>query len=204
MELLSKYQSSGSGSSEGEDQSARLSANELEVQQQITRRTNRQVYLLTLSQVPTLLVPTRQDFADAVISAYQSFNADVVHWCVSKESHEHRGKESGYHYHMALKCDRPHRRLPIATHLRASRDLRVARSAHKNIDIKNKEIGELKIFKTKDPSCKANNINTVQCQEYCQHRPPSVNNATLSIFASSGRRELAKAYRSNVELFPHL
>ena len=84
-------------------------------------------------------------------------------------------KSSYTQIHVVIKCDRPHRRLPIATHLRASRDLRVARSAHKNIDIKNKEIGELKIFKTKDPSCKANNINTVQCQEYCQHRPPSVN-----------------------------
>ena len=125
MELLSKYQSSGSGSSEGEDQSARLSANEIEVQQQISRRANRQVYLLTLRQVPTLLVPTRQDFADAVISAYQSVNAEVMHWCVSKESHEHRGKGSEYHYYIALKCDRPDRWLPIATHLRESRVLRV-------------------------------------------------------------------------------
>lgn len=91
----------------------------------ISRRANRQVYLITLSQASMVLVPTRQDFADAVIAAYQTVNAQVMQWCVSKECHKQRSEGSGYHYHMAVKCDRAHRWLPIATYLRETRDLHV-------------------------------------------------------------------------------
>ena len=87
----------------------------------LSRRSNRQVYLITLSQAPMLLVPTRQDFADAVLAAYEAVEADVMCWCVGREAH----KNGGYHYHMAIKCDRPHRWLPIANYLRNNLDLAV-------------------------------------------------------------------------------
>lgn len=119
MEFLSQYPSS----SEEDDRVCEALSGEDQLP--ISKRANRQVYLLTLSQAPTLLVPTRQDFADAVISAYETVNAQILHWCVSKEYHKQRGEGSGYHYHMVLKCDRPHRWLPIATHLRENSDLRV-------------------------------------------------------------------------------
>ncbi len=89
--------------------------------QQITRRSNRQVYMVTLSQASMALVPTRESFADALLEAYSTVNAQVVQWCVSKERH----RQGGYHYHMAVKCDRPHRWLHVAKYLRETRHLRV-------------------------------------------------------------------------------
>lgn len=115
MEFLSQYQSTSE-----EDLNSSDSGNEAE-EMTISKHANRQVYLLTLSQAPMLLVPTRQAFADAVLAAYETVNAEIIHWCVSKESHKHHG----YHYHMAVKGDRSHRWLPIANFLRNHRDLRV-------------------------------------------------------------------------------
>lgn len=119
MEFLSQYQSS---SDDDQHLSEVLSEEE---EMPLSKRANRQVYLLTLSQAPMLLIPTRQAFADAVLEAYETVKAQAIQWCVSKESHKLRGHGSGYHYHMAIKCDRSHRWLPIATWLRENRDLQV-------------------------------------------------------------------------------
>ena len=68
---------------------------------ELGRREIRKVYLITYSQANTSKYPTRNSYAEAVINAFHSGSANVLHWCCSQELH----KKSGVHYHMCLKLD---------------------------------------------------------------------------------------------------
>ena len=99
MDLLESY-NSGSSSSDSEEC-------------ELGRREIRKVYLITYSQANTSKIPTRNSFAEAVMNAFKSGSASVLHWCCSQESH----KKSGVHYHMCLKLDRNHRWLRAKKYL---------------------------------------------------------------------------------------
>ena len=80
---------------------------------ELGRREIRKVYLITYSQANTSKIPTRNSFAEAVMNAFKSGSASVLHWCCSQESH----KKSGVHYHMCLKLDRNQRWLRAKKYL---------------------------------------------------------------------------------------
>ena len=63
----------------------------------------RSTYLITYSQADLEKVPSRQDFAQILVDAFNQHNKfnRVTQWACSKERH----KNGGYHYHMALKLN---------------------------------------------------------------------------------------------------
>ena len=80
---------------------------------ELGRREIRKVYLITYSKANISKIPTRKFFAEAVIKAFHSGSANVLHWCCSQESH----KKSRVHYHMCLKLDRNQRWLRAKNYL---------------------------------------------------------------------------------------
>ena len=88
---------------------------------EIGRREVRQVYLVTYSQADTIKFPTRESFADAVVSSFRAPSARVLHWCCSKEPH----KSSGVHYHLCLKLNKSHRWLPAKNYLKEQYNISV-------------------------------------------------------------------------------
>lgn len=63
----------------------------------------RRVYLITYSKVDINKCPTRESFVMAVVGAFTACNIRIIHWVCAKENH----KNSGFHYHMAVKlCER--------------------------------------------------------------------------------------------------
>jgi len=65
----------------------------------------RQVYLITYSQADLTRFPTRRAFADRVINSFDGCPATIKQRCCCLEQHTN----NGWHYHMAVKFDRPQR-----------------------------------------------------------------------------------------------
>ncbi len=65
----------------------------------------RSVYLVMYSQADLQKFPSRNEFASAVVTSFESGSAKVKHWCCSRESHV----DGGQHYHLALKLQRSQR-----------------------------------------------------------------------------------------------
>ena len=69
------------------------------------------VYLITYSQADLDLVPTREEFLANVLDSFSNADpsspVEVVQWACSKEEH----RDSGSHYHMAVKLSARHRLL---------------------------------------------------------------------------------------------
>ena len=65
----------------------------------LSNRQVRAVYLITYSQVDAEKCPTRESFVTVVLNAFSTCNIGILQWVCSKENH----KESGFHYHMAVK-----------------------------------------------------------------------------------------------------
>ena len=59
------------------------------------------VYLITYSQANLDRFPMREEFASVVVQSFVKFNAKILQWCCSCESH----KKSGKHSHLSLKLD---------------------------------------------------------------------------------------------------
>ncbi len=93
MDLLKNYCSDYSSSEEAENTSRKQFLHNKDV---------RSVYLVTYSQADTVKFLCREDFAQAVVSAFSQGKATVLQWCCCRENH----KNSGEHYHLALKLDR--------------------------------------------------------------------------------------------------
>ncbi len=69
----------------------------------------RLVYLVTYSRADISKFRTKQQFADAVLEAWNSCGITISHWVVSIECHtvtENNDEMNMYHYHMALKLAR--------------------------------------------------------------------------------------------------
>lgn len=81
--------------------------------EELGRRQQRQVYLVTYSQADRMKFPTRQYFAEVVVKAFSTRSAVVLHWCCSEEKH----KKSGTHFHMCVKLDRVQRWMPAKVFL---------------------------------------------------------------------------------------
>ena len=64
-------------------------------------KANRKCYLITYSKADKNKFPTRQSFADATLEAFSMTKSKkaAVHWVCSEEHH----KDSGVHYHIAIK-----------------------------------------------------------------------------------------------------
>ena len=73
----------------------------------------RSVYLVTHSQADIVKFASREDFAQAIVTAFSQGKAKVVHWCCCREQH----KKSGEHYHLSLKLDRNQRWLNAKRYL---------------------------------------------------------------------------------------
>ena len=69
----------------------------------------RMVYLLTYSQADASICASREDFANKVITAFDSVGAQIIQWACCRESHQ----DGGIHYHMAIKLDKPRRWLQV-------------------------------------------------------------------------------------------
>ena len=96
MEFISAYDSDSAENCDCEESSIQ---EDLELNVKAVRK----VYLVTYSQANLEKFPTRLSFARAVLCSFVETPATVVHWSCSREEH----RESGSHYHMALKLDRP-------------------------------------------------------------------------------------------------
>ena len=68
----------------------------------------RSVYLVTYSLANLEKFPARNEFAKAIIASFTQGSARVLQWCCSVENH----RDSGKHYHMALKLNKVQRWLP--------------------------------------------------------------------------------------------
>lgn len=80
----------------------------------LNARAVQQVYLITYSQVDFKKFPTRNSFAEAVVSSFtDSTDTTVEHWVCCKEPHQTKG----CHYHMAIKLDRCKRWLSSKNYL---------------------------------------------------------------------------------------
>ena len=71
---------------------------------QISKRSNRRVYLITLSQASVVLVLTREGFADAASDKYAVANAKVMNWYVSKNSQPTDIYRPKYNHSYILNC----------------------------------------------------------------------------------------------------
>ena len=92
MEFLKAY-GTDSESSDGE-YDEKQTPNTTETNESFTWELNasavRQVYLVTYSQADLDKFPTRRSFAEAVVCSFHEFNAKVLQWVCSKESHNER------------------------------------------------------------------------------------------------------------------
>ena len=67
----------------------------------LTAKDIRSVYLVTYSQADIVKFSSREDFPLAVLASFSQGKAQVLQWCCCRER-----KNSGDHYHLALKLDR--------------------------------------------------------------------------------------------------
>ena len=104
MDLLKSYCTDDSSSEETENTCVEESLDNSEV---------RSVYLVTHSQADIVKFASREDFAQAIVTAFSQGKAKVVHWCCCREQH----KKSGEHYHLSLKLDRNQRWLNAKRYL---------------------------------------------------------------------------------------
>ena len=93
MELLKNYCSDDSSSEETTSSS---------IDDSLAAKDVRSVYLVTYSQADIVKFSSPEDFALAVLAWFSQGKAQVLQWCCCREQH----KNSGEHYHLALKLDR--------------------------------------------------------------------------------------------------
>ena len=74
----------------------------------LSTRTMRRTYLVTYSQADLTLFPTREEFGNAVSTAFNagSGKVGVQYWACSRENHS---TNDSVHYHMAIKLTGPKR-----------------------------------------------------------------------------------------------
>lgn len=72
----------------------------------VDKEIQRRAFLVTYSDANMKRYPTRDSFAQVVLTAFNKNEALVHEWCCSEEPHETPGQ---YHYHMAVNLLKPKR-----------------------------------------------------------------------------------------------
>ena len=120
MEFIQNYDSG----SERDDDGAKNSEQQCTsgfVDEGLSSKAVRQVYLITYSQAELQKFPTRLSFARAVLYSFSETPATVRYWSCSRERHHN----SGFHYHMAIKLDRNQRWIMCKRSLERRHDISV-------------------------------------------------------------------------------
>ena len=91
--------------------------------EELDANTVRKAYLITYSQADLKRFPSRGSFANCVVEAflYQECREKVVHWVCRMEPH----KDSGKHYHFAIKLSEDKRWKPTKKYLLKSHRISV-------------------------------------------------------------------------------
>ena len=110
MELLREYNSDSESSEPSTEPLEKHSASE-----------SRSVYLITYSQADKTIFPTREEFALAVVRSFSFGKTRVQQWCCAEEKH----RNTGEHYHLAIKLTQNQRWLTSKKFLMANHGVSV-------------------------------------------------------------------------------
>ena len=84
-----------------------------------SKRSARQIYLITYSGADVLLVPGRKEFAKIITEEFDRFDQVTDQWIVSVEMH----RKKGVHFHMALKLQKERRWAQVRKNVKKKYDI---------------------------------------------------------------------------------
>ena len=120
MEFIQNYDSGSERDDDGAENSEQQCTSGF-VDEGLSSKAVRQVYLITYSQAELQKFPTRLSFARATLYSFSETPATVRYWSCSRERHQN----SGFHYHMAIKLDRNQRWIMCKRSLERRHDILV-------------------------------------------------------------------------------
>ena len=93
---------------------------------ELNERQSRRVYLLTYSCADLIKFPSRESFADAVVTSFTKSGINLTHWACCLEDHANKTSK---HYHFAAAMAKVHRWNPIRRNLLDVHNIKVHFSA---------------------------------------------------------------------------